>query len=67
MCSLATDSQLYFITLFVHLVDLFVCLLEIPSSAPFLPVPVKAEHQLLEQSQDCPQFSESLSLSFPWS
>lgn len=26
MCSLATDSQLYFITQFVHLVDLFVCL-----------------------------------------
>lgn len=54
---LATDSQLYFITQLVHLRDLFVCLLEIPFSVLFLPVPVKDEHHLLEQSQGCPQVS----------
>lgn len=35
MCSLATDSQLYFITQLVHLGDLFVCLLEIPLQSDF--------------------------------
>lgn len=66
MCSLATDSQLYFITQSVHLVDLFVCLLEIPSSVRFLPVPVKDDFQLLKQSQGCPQVSELLSCSSPF-
>lgn len=56
MCSLATDSQLYFITQLVHLGDLFVCLLEIPLQSDFSLYLSKMSTSCWSRARTAPKF-----------
>lgn len=56
MCSLATDSQLYFITQLVHLGDLFVCLLEIPLQSDFSLYLSKMSTNCWSRARTAPKF-----------
>lgn len=56
MCSLATDSQLYFITQLVHLGDLFVCLLEIPLQSDFSLYLSKMSTSSCSRAETTPKF-----------
>lgn len=56
MCSLATDSQLYFIAQLVHLGDLFVCLLEIPLQSDFSLYLSKMSTSCWSRARTAPKF-----------
>lgn len=56
MCSLATDSQLCFITQLVHLGDLFVCLLEIPLQSDFSLYLSKMSTNCWSRTRTAPKF-----------
>lgn len=56
MCSLATASQLCFITQLVHLGDLFVCLLEIPLQSDFSLYLSKMSTSCWSRARSAPKF-----------
>lgn len=67
MCSLATDSQLYFITQLVHLGDLFVCLLEIPLQSDFSLYLSKMSTSCWSRARTAPKFLSCFPFSSPLS